>query len=353
MINKEIGQRFDSFLPGSSMKLEQTDQTDQTFQSDQKEDSNNYSFGDAMAEKETKTDKKEKKEMSEQEIERTESQSEINKREQEKFLERQNVLIGTNNLVSGQQMANNLPVMKNIVNTQNVSPKGNQIANQGDVGLKDLQKLMAQRGITFAQLDQQQLNKLSNVHSKVEVSSFLNQLAKKIRYDNNKNEQTEFAAGGELFSDKKEVKGEKVKEVDEKKKIGDKKEDFEASAAENIDKKQGVPLSQFFDQAKLSEFKQGSPMEQQIIKQIMDKMEINTEKAKSEVALRLNPEYLGEVKLNMTIDKDKGTVSVNFKTGSKTAKKTLEGNIKSLEEAFSAAGLKLDKFDVSIDDQLA
>ena len=79
----------------------------------------------------------------------------------------------------------------------------------------------------------------------------------------------------------------------------------------------------------------------------------NTEKAKSEVALKLNPEYLGEVRLSMTVDKDKGTVSVNFRTGSKTAKKALEGNIKSLEEAFSAAGLKLDKFEVSIDDQLA
>jgi flagellar hook-length control protein FliK len=207
---------------------------------------------------------------------------------------------------------------------------------------------MAQRGISFSQLDQQQLGKLTTTHSKTEVNSFLNQLAKKLRYD----DKNELATGTELLGDKKEVKGEKVTKTGEKKQIGDRKEELEG-AAENIDKKQGLPLSQFFEQAKLSEFKQGSPMEQQILKQIMDRMEINTEKAKSEVALRLNPEYLGEVKLNMTVDKDKGTVSVNFKTGSKTAKKALEGNVKSLEEAFSAAGLKLDKFEVSIDDQLA
>ena len=338
MINREIGQNFSSSLTGSSQKLEQ------------KEESSDYSFGDALADKETKADKKEKKEMAEQEIERTESQSEVNKRENEKFLERQNILIGTNNLAAGQQMANNMPMMKNPVNTPDMKnvARGNQIANQGEVGLKDLQKLMAQRGITFGQLDQQQLGKLSTTHSKTEVNSFLNQLAKKLRYD----DKNELAAGPELLGDKKEVKGEKVKETGKKEQIGDRKEELEA-AAENIDKKQGVPLSHFFEQAKLSEFKQGSPMEQQIMKQIMDRMEINTEKAKSEVALRLNPEYLGEVKLNMTVDKDKGTVSINFKTGSKTAKKALEGNVKSLEEAFSAAGLKLDKFEVSIDDQLA
>ncbi|MEQ8189114.1 MAG: flagellar hook-length control protein FliK [Candidatus Eremiobacterota bacterium] len=338
MINREIGQRFEASLAGSSQKLEQ------------KEESNDCSFGDTLAEKETKADKEEKKEMAELEIERTESQSEVNKREHEKFLERQNVLISTNNLASSQQMANNMPMMRNPVNTPDMkhAARGNQIANQGEVGLKDLQKLMAQRGITFAQLDQQQLGKLSTTHSKTEVNNFLNQLAKKLRYD----DKNELAAGPELSGDKKEIKGEKVKETGKKEQLGDRKEELEA-AAENMDKKQGVPLSQFFDQAKLSEFKQGSPMEQQIIKQIMDKMELNTEKAKSEVALKLNPEYLGEVRLNMTVDKDKGTVSVNFKTGSKTAKKALEGNIKSLEEAFSAAGLKLDKFEVSIDDQLA
>jgi len=339
VINREIGQRFEASLAGSSQKLEQ------------KEENTDYSFGDALAEKETETDKKEKKEMAELEIERTESQSEVNKRENEKFLERQNILISSSNLASGQQMANNMPMMKNPVNTPDMkhAARGNQIANQGDVGLKDLQKLMAQRGITFGQLDQQQLGKLSTTHSKAEVNNFLNQLAKKLRYDNDKND---LLTGTELLGDKKEVKGEKVKETGKKEQLGDRKEELEA-AAENIDKKQGVPLSQFFDQAKLSEFKQGSPMEQQILKQIMDRMEINTEKAKSEVAMKLNPEYLGEVRLNMTVDKDKGTVSVNIKAGSKTAKKALEGNVQSLEAAFSAAGLKLDKFEVSIDDQLA
>jgi flagellar hook-length control protein FliK len=340
VINREIGQNFNSSLTGASQRFEEKEETE----------SNDYSFGDALADRETKADKKEKKEMAEQEIERTESQSEVNKRENEKFLERQNILISTNNLSAGQQMANNMPVMKNPVNTPDMkhAARGNQIANQGEVGLKDLQKLMAQRGISFSQLDQQQLGKLTTTHSKTEVNSFLNQLAKKLRYD----DKNELATGTELLGDKKEVKGEKVTKTGEKKQIGDRKEELEG-AAENIDKKQGLPLSQFFEQAKLSEFKQGSPMEQQILKQIMDRMEINTEKAKSEVALRLNPEYLGEVKLNMTVDKDKGTVSVNFKTGSKTAKKALEGNVKSLEEAFSAAGLKLDKFEVSIDDQLA
>ncbi|MEQ8168670.1 MAG: flagellar hook-length control protein FliK [Candidatus Eremiobacterota bacterium] len=338
MINREIGQRFEASLAGSSQKLEQ------------KEENTDYSFDDALAEKETQADKKEKKEMAELEIERTESQSEVNKREHEKFLERQNVLINTNNLASSQQMANNMPVMRNPVHMPDMKhgAAGNQIANQGEVGLKDLQKLMAQRGITFAQLDQQQLGKLSTTHSKTEVNSFLNQLAKKLRYD----DKNDHLTGTELLGDKKEVKGEKVKETGKKEQLGDRKEELEA-AAENMDKKQGVPLSQFFDQAKLSEFKQGSPMEQQIIKQIMDRMEINTEQAKSEVAMKLNPEYLGEVRLNMTVDKEKGTVSVNFKTGTKTAKKALEGNMESLEAAFSAAGLKLDKFEVSIDDQLA
>ena len=48
MINREIGQRFEASLAGSSQKLEQ------------KEENTDYSFGDALAEKETNTDKKER-----------------------------------------------------------------------------------------------------------------------------------------------------------------------------------------------------------------------------------------------------------------------------------------------------
>ncbi|HPZ09693.1 MAG TPA: flagellar hook-length control protein FliK [Candidatus Eremiobacteraeota bacterium] len=346
MINKEIGKKLDASFSSGGV-------------SPQKESiSEDYSFGDALAEKETDADKVEKKEMGQKEIERTETQEEVNKREYEKFMERQNLLFSSsniNNIAANQQMANNLPMQKhlNTMTPKNIAFTGNQIVNQGEVGLKDLQKLMAQRGISFNQLDSQQMGKIYTMHSRTEVTNFLNQLAKKMRYDDDKGT---LSAGPQLFSDNKEVKGEKVKEIDKKQKLGDKKETEEidgmAQSAEQS-KNQGVSLSQFFEQAKLSEFKQGSPMEQQILKQVMDKMEINTEKAKSEVAIKLNPEYLGEVKLNMTVDKDKGTVSVNFKTGSKTAKKTLEGNIKGLEEAFAAAGLKLDKFEVSLDDELA
>ena len=167
-----------------------------------------------------------------------------------------------------------------------------------------------------------------------------------------------FSLGNQIAKDKMDLKDKKVNETEENKKASDKPDKElerlrEASASDNMDKLKGVPLSHFFETAVHTQFKTGTMMEQQIMDQVMQKMEINSEKTKSEVAIRLNPEYLGEVKLNMTVDKEKGTVSVDFKTTSRAARDTLKGNLKGLEEAFKAAGLKMEKFEVTLDDELA
>jgi len=348
---KEIGTSFEASMVaglGGSKKLEQKD-------AGQEE----YSFGDALASKETEEDKAEKKEMQYKEIEREESQAEVNKKEYEKFMQRQNMLLSNTVTVnaSTQQMANNLP-HQTFTNTMSMgkAPAGNQMINQGQVGLKDLQKLMAQRGISFSQLNSQQMAKLTTIHSRVEVNSFLNELTKEIRSDKDKN--INFAGPHNMAVDRTEQKREKVTQTGDKKNSGmndDKEKEVEKlqEASGAADKIKGAPVAEFFQNAGVSEFKQGSAMEQQIIKQILDKMEIDTEKAKSEVAIKLNPEYLGDVRLNMSVDKDKGTVSINFKTTSRTAKKVLEGNLSSLEETFAAAGLKIENFEVALEDDLA
>jgi len=325
-----------------------------------KESNENYNFGDALAEKETKEDKVEKKEMERSHIEKEETKQEVDKKEYEKFMERQNILIGSgnvNSLAASQQMANNL-MMKNQMNNPSMmtAGKGNQMINKGDVGLKELQKLMAQRGISFSQLDAGKLSKLSTMHSSTEVSSFLNQLVKELKYD--KDEKGFSGIGNHQFlNSKKENKSQKVNKMEDVKKVGDKEDEKDdklqetSSAATNVDK-QNVAFGNFFEGAKVSEFQQGGKMEQQILQQIISKMDIDVEKAKSEVSIKLNPEYLGEARLTLVVDKDKKTVSVNCKTTSRESKKALEGNIKSLEEAFAKSGLKMEKCEISLVDEV-
>jgi len=347
---KEIGNLSGAQLAsgiGGSQKLEQTKPEDE-----------NYSFNDALLDRETDADKTEKKDMQKQDIVKTESQEEVNKKEYQKFLERQNMLLNNdaamNPALLNQQMANKNSPLMNQMNFQNMFSSGNQISNQGEVGLRDLRKLMVERGISFNQLGAEEMVKLSTMHSRVEVTSFLNQLAKKMR-DENKNLT---ASNPQVVLEKMQEKDKKVNETEDARKLADKPDkDLDklreaSAAADNLDKLQGTPLSNFFGQAAFTEFKPGSMMEKQIMEQVLQKMEINTEKAKSEVAIKLNPEYLGEVKLKMTVDKDKGTVSVNFKTTSRAAKDALKGNLEGLEEAFAAAGLKMDKFEVSLEDEL-
>lgn len=336
---------------GGSQKLEQTKKEDQS-----------YSFSDALAEKETQADKTEKKEMEKQDIVKTETQEEVNKKEYNKFVERQKLDVDKNTLEAkttmASQMTAQMPVStSSMINMQNLvaSFSGNQLSNQGQVGLQELRKLMAQRGISFNRMSAQELAKLSTIHSNVEVTNFLNQLVKKMR--NEDKDQNVTVSAQQILGEKMTEKDKKVNEADGKQKMDNNPDDKEsenllASAAGNVEKLQGTPLSQFFQSAKLSEFQQGSQMEQQILKQVMDKMEINTEKAKSEVAIKLNPEYLGEVKLNMKVDKDKGTVTINFKTTSREARKALEGNLSILEDAFEKAGLKLEKYEVSLEEEL-
>lgn len=337
---------------GGSQKLEGTKKEDQ-----------NYSFSDALSEKETQSDKAEKKEMEKQDIVKTETQEEANKKEYTKFVERHKLDVDKNTLEAKTamtpQMATQMPVSTNsMINMQNMvaSFSGNQLSNQGQVGLQELRKLMAQRGISFNRLNAQELAKLSTIHSNVEVTNFLNQLVKKMR--NEDKDQNVTASAQQILGEKTTEKDQKVNEAEGKKKMDNNPDDKEAenlltsAASGSVEKLQGAPLSQFFQSAKLSEFQQGSQMEQQILKQVMDKMEINTEKAKSEVAIKLNPEYLGEIKLNMKVDKDKGTVTINFKTTSREARKTLENNLSILESAFENAGLKLEKYEVSLEDEL-
>ena len=184
---------------------------------------------------------------------------------------------------------------------------------------------MAQRGISFNQLNAKELSKLTTVHSRVEVTNFLNQLFKKLRTEG---KDKNITASTDMFmKEESKEKDQKVNEAEDMKRMVNNPDDKEAEklASTNADKLKGVPLSDFFQGAKLTEFKQGSAMEQQILKQVMDQMDIKTEKAQSEVSIRLNPEYLGEVKLNMKVDKDKGTVSVRFNTTSREARKALEG----------------------------
>ena len=171
---KEIGNLSGAQLAsgiGGSQKLEQT-----------KPENESYSFNDALADKETQADKTEKKEMEKQDIVKRETQDEVNKKEFKKFEERQNLLLGNEQILNpgaaNNQMQQKFSFNSNQGKFASMFSAGNQINNQGQVGLRDLRKLMTERGISFNQLDSKELVKLSSMHNRGEVTNFLNQLMK-------------------------------------------------------------------------------------------------------------------------------------------------------------------------------
>lgn len=87
--------------------------------------------------------------------------------------------------------------------------------------------------------------------------------------------------------------------------------------------------------------------EVRILDQVLDQMPLNRLGDKSRVVIRLHPEELGEVKLDLVMEKDQ--LKAHLVTQTQQVQEILEKHLPRLQEALHNQGVKLDNIQVSVD----
>lgn len=87
--------------------------------------------------------------------------------------------------------------------------------------------------------------------------------------------------------------------------------------------------------------------EQEVLQQVFAQLSPRNLSGPQRLILRLNPEELGEVRLELIVDKD--TVRAHLQAQSQQVQEVLEKHLPRLREAFEQQGLKLQELQVSVD----
>lgn len=82
-----------------------------------------------------------------------------------------------------------------------------------------------------------------------------------------------------------------------------------------------------------------------MINQIVERARTMVENGKQSMKMQLQPESLGEVKLEVSVDGN--SVSARFKVESKSVKQTLNSSIDQLKQSIQDIGLDIDGVDIS------
>ena len=88
-----------------------------------------------------------------------------------------------------------------------------------------------------------------------------------------------------------------------------------------------------------------------VMDQLLTKIQVRNVANQTEMQLRLNPEYLGEVKISLLHDKE-GGVKATFQTTSKLTREILAENKDELMEKARSNGVRIGDMDVEFVDEL-
>ncbi len=89
--------------------------------------------------------------------------------------------------------------------------------------------------------------------------------------------------------------------------------------------------------------------EGRIVEQTIEKLTVHNPRETSSITLRLHPEELGHVKLELVMDKD--SVRAHLHAQSQQVQEVLERHLPRLRDALEMQGLKIDQLQVSVDSQ--
>lgn len=86
----------------------------------------------------------------------------------------------------------------------------------------------------------------------------------------------------------------------------------------------------------------------EIIQQVIEKSKISANKEHNEITIKLKPEILGNIRLNISTENQQ--VTIKIMADSSMVKEVLENNLHQLKHGFVSQGLEIGSFDVSVGD---
>lgn len=197
------------------------------------------------------------------------------------------------------------------------------------VGLRDLRKMMQDRGLNMRELTFSQMADLTRSNSRARVDSFLDHLAKE---KNGERDDPRVAGTGTTDAS--------LAASSTRAEAGPNRETSMAAAA----------LRQA-GQAAPSQENAKAQRRREVIDQIVQHMELRNLANRDELQLKLNPEYLGELKIQL-VQGESGEVSARFLTTSEETREVLSESRSDLRKRVEDRGVRLGAIDVDLVDSL-
>lgn len=188
-----------------------------------------------------------------------------------------------------------------------------RIGEFSSVGLHDLRGMLSERGLHLRDLSFAQLAKVTRDGSRGHVSSQLDDIVKEKEFDR----EFEKIASGETQPQK-----DLAKEL------------------RSVQQSSDVKAQQQADDVRQNR--------QVVINQILQHIEVRNLANKTELSLKLNPEYLGDLRIKLVHGKE--GIKAEFETTSRTTREVIEENEEELRTKVSDRGIRLNEVTVKLVD---
>ncbi len=186
------------------------------------------------------------------------------------------------------------------------------------VGLTDLQRLLANKGIQVKDLSFQQLQRLAEQSSPKELQRLLDSFLAETKGDKGAVSKEQTAASGSMNHGLLE----------------------HMMAEETINVKE----------AQKADTSTAQQERQKVLDQILAQVKVRNLANQTEMSLRLNPEYLGEVRIQLT--HDEGGVRARFETTSQKTKAILAEAEEEMVAGINDRGIRMNKMEVRLVDSI-
>lgn len=198
-----------------------------------------------------------------------------------------------------------------------------------NAGFNELKKLLMDKGLKLSNLTLNHIAKLAKCETRSQVTAFLDKLAdeKQNSFNQDKDQSIQVEKGKEKVATKQAIqRGDSLdKQLNTMAKLTHVMKDDQTAEAEKSSR-----------QIKREE----------VINQIIDHLEVKNIGKKTELTMKLNPEYLGELKMKITYED--GRMVTKFETTSREVRKLLKDSMRELLNEFGKKGLKVDRTDVKL-----
>ena len=304
------------------------EETDKTDKGNKKEETGKGLIEGKKEEKSEKTSEKKefvRKEKTKMESKTEELQRQLSQKIQQRFIKTNKTLNFIYNLMY--KNPDTLSVSeKQALHIEKQSP-------DHQVGMKEFKNMLKQKGLKMSDLSLRDFANLMKTKNHSQMRGYLDKLAN--MKQNGLLDETE---------ETKDV--EKGKEKIAEKQAAEKSE-TPRTAMENLN--EALKTSKT-EQSKEAEEAARQTRREEVIDQILEKVEVRNIGGRTDLQLKLNPEYLGELKINFTKDEN-GRMTAKFETTNREVKELLNESIDELKQSLGKQGLKIHSANIKMVDE--